>query len=145
MTFRLNYISVQFVFGLMTFSVESGFGQTTFCYFVFRSNAQKFIFARNFDNFSGFGSTETSYGFDFPKFRSQKIPESTPEVSVGQKFFFLQNEQLWFENTKLRFSKKPSFGSKTRSFGSKILKYWFENPKFHSKTRSFGLKTRSFG
>jgi hypothetical protein len=28
-------------------------------------------------------SLETSYGFDIPEFRSQKIPESTPEVSVG--------------------------------------------------------------
>jgi hypothetical protein len=34
---------------------------------------------------SPFRSIETSYGFDIPKFRSQKIPESTPEVSVGQK------------------------------------------------------------
>jgi hypothetical protein len=44
--------------------------------------------------------------------------ELTYEVSVGQKKS-LQNEQLWFKNTKLRFSK-------TRSFGVKNPKFWFE-------------------
>jgi hypothetical protein len=43
-------------------------------------------------------------GFDVPNFLSQKIPESTSEVSVGQKKS-LKNEQLWLKNTKLRFSK----------------------------------------
>jgi hypothetical protein len=60
------------------------------------------IFARNFQNFSGFRSTEnsleTSYGFDIPKFQSQKIPESTPEVLVGQKFFFAKRITLVFNN-----------------------------------------------
>jgi hypothetical protein len=59
----------------------------------------------NFENFSGFLSTETSletsYEFDIPKFRSQKIPESTPEVSVGQK------KNIYKTN---------NFGLKTRNF-----------------------------
>jgi hypothetical protein len=53
---------------------------------------QLFIFDRNFENFSVFCSTETSletsYGFDIPKIQSQKIPESTLEVSVDEKKFF---------------------------------------------------------
>jgi hypothetical protein len=44
---------------------------------------------------------ETSYGFNIPKFWWQKIPELTPEVSVGQK----------------NLCKTNNFGSKTRNFG----------------------------
>jgi hypothetical protein len=110
------------------------------------ADTQEFLFARNFENFSGFRSTETlleiSYGFDIPKFRSQRIPESIPEVSVGRKKIRKTNNfgktKFWFENPEVSVQKSRSFGLKTPSFGKKT-EVSVKNPKVSSKI--FELET----
>jgi hypothetical protein len=90
------------------------------------------------NSFSPETSLKTSYGFDIPKFRSQKLPEPISEVSVGQKKY-LQNEH--------------NFGLKTRNFGFQKHEVSVPKPEVSvkkpnvsvRKTQSFGSKTRSFG
>jgi hypothetical protein len=89
---------------------------------------------------SGFSSTETSletlYGFDILKFRSQKIPESTPKISVGRKKilynsnnFGLKTRNFGFQKHEVSRRKHEVSFTKTRSFGSKNPKFWFEKPE----------------
>jgi hypothetical protein len=110
------------------------------------SGTQLFIFARNFENFSGFRSTQTSletlYGFDVPKFRSQKITET--DVKRTKKFLCktnnlgLRTRNSGFQKHEVSDRKNKVSVRKTRSFDSKTQ-------SSGSKTRSFGSKHRSFG
>jgi hypothetical protein len=96
-------------------------------------------------------SLVTSYGFNIPKFQSQKIPESTPKVSVGRKKFLCKTNNFGLKTWNSGFQKHEVSGRinevsvrKTRSFGSKILKFRFENPKFWPENPKFRYENPKF-
>jgi hypothetical protein len=105
-------------------------------------------FRQNFENLSGFRSTETSYGFDIPKCRSQKIPESTTEVLVGRKKNLCQTNHFGLETRNSGFQKyevsvkKPGISVRKPEVSVRKLEVSVQNPEVSGKFFEFEISVK---